>query len=246
MATYNCNQLISGKPQAYAKGNPEGSEKSMCHILLARKTQFLIVNDKEVELLAGCMLGDGYVSKEGAVCIEHSDKQKEYLEWKYGQLQSLVSGKLRKVSRNRIGGTISYSYRFKLKQYFKPWRKMLYPEDRKSITQDFLMLLTPLSLAVWYMDDGCLKSNYQLVLCTDDFSEESIENLRKYLKQKWNIETRIKLKREPSYRTYQRLTIGSYSLVRFFDLIRPHIAPSMLYKISDPVTTQSIKRRHRT
>ena len=66
----------------------------------------------------------------------------------------------------------------------------------------------------------------------------------KLLKNKWNIKTRIKIKKYGKKR-YERLTIGSYDLVTFVDLIRPYIIPSMLYKISDPLTTYSIKRRHR-
>ena len=216
----------------------------MCYIFTARKRQFLIVNDRQLEILAGCLLGDGSIYKKGAIQIEQGSKQKDYLMWKYNQLKTLVSVKPRKIIRIKKNGKITSSYRFVLRQYFRVWRKKIYRNGKKVINSELLNLLTPLSLAVWYMDDGCKKNNYTLILSTDCFSKNSLKKLRKILKDKWNIRTRIKIKRE-NKKKYERLTIGSYDLVKFVNLIRPYIIPSMLYKILDPVTTQSIKRRHR-
>ena len=224
-------------------GNPEGSRK-MCYIFTARKTQYVIVTDKQMEILAGCFLGDGYIEKRGSIQIEQSKAQREYFDWKFEQLKSLVSVQPREIKRVRQSGLITFSNRFVLRQFFRPLRMLLYPDGYKSVSSDLLNLVTPLSLAVWYMDDGCKNGNSQLVLCTDNLNDDSISKLQNYLEAKWNISTRIKMKREVN-KSYKRLTIGSSSLVRFTDLIRPHIIPSMQYKISDPVTTHSIKRRNR-
>lgn len=218
----------------------------MCYIFTARKTQFLIVNDKQLEILAGCMLGDGYIGKRGAIQIEQGSTQKDYLFWKYSQLRPLVSVKPSQVFRKNKYGQNTSSYRFFLRQYFKKWRRKIYRNGIKIINNGLLNLITPLSLAIWYMDDGCKKDNYTLIIATDSFSKNSLKRLRKYLKSKWDVSTRIKLKKEKSNgKVYERLTIGSYDLVRFIDLVRPYIIPSMQYKIPDPLTTQSIKRRHR-
>lgn len=216
----------------------------MCHILTARKTQFLIVNDKQLEILAGCILGDGYIYKKGAIQIEQGISQKDYLLWKFKQLKPLVSVKPRLVTRKRRDGSIGQSYRFVLRQYFRPWRRMFYPNGKKVVNEKVLKLITPFSLAVWYMDDGCKKNDYTLIISTDSFSKNSLNKLRRFLKERWSVSTRIKIKKDGDKR-YERLTIGSYDLVRFVDLIRPHIIPSMRYKIPDPLTTQLIKRRHR-
>lgn len=215
----------------------------MCQIFTARKTQFLIVNDRQLEILAGCLLGDGSIYKKGAVQIEQGEKQKDYLMWKYEELKSLVSVNPRKITRIRKDGKTSCSYRFVLKQYFRRWRKKIYRDSRKVINSTIINLLTPLSLAVWYMDDGCLRSNSQIILCTDGYSKNSLKTLRQHLARKWGIKTKIKLKREPKIqKVYERLTVGSTCMVKFLDIIRPYIIPSMTYKILDPVTTRSIRR----
>lgn len=219
----------------------------MCYIFTARKTQFLIVNDRQLEILAGCLLGDGYISKRGAIQIEQGSTQKEYLLWKYNRLQSLVSVQPHQVFRKKKNGEVTSSYRFFLRQYFRNWRKKIYRNGKKVINSELLRLMSPLSLAIWYMDDGCKKNEYTAVIATDAFSKNSLKKLRTLLKQKWNITTRIKTRKEKGVsKRYERLTIGSYNFVRFNDLIKPYIIPTMAYKLLDPVTTQSIKRRHRT
>ena len=196
-----------------------------------------------MEILAGSLLGDAYISKRGAIQIEQGENQKEYLLWKHRELKSIVSGKISQVFRKK-NGIIHSSYRFFSKQYFRPWRKSMYRSGRKIIPASVLELITPLSLAVWYMDDGSKKNNYSVIVSTDGFSNVSLKKLRTMLQEKWFINTRIVFKTTAG-KKYKRLTIGSYDLVRFFELIRPYIIPSMRYKISDPVTTQSIKRRER-
>ena len=216
----------------------------MCYIFTARKTQFLIVDERQLEILAGCILGDGYINPRGAFQIEQGSTQKDYLLWKYGELKNLVSVQPKQVFRTNRDGKVNSSYRFFLRQYFKKWRHKIYRNGKKVINDEVLKLLSPLALAVWYMDDGCKKNNYTLIISTDAFSKNSLKKLRKHLKNTWNISTRIKYKKGPT-KMYERLTIGSYDLVRFINLIRPHIIPSMQYKIPDPLTTQLIKRRNR-
>ena len=216
----------------------------MSHIFTARKKQFITVENRQMEILAGSLLGDAYISKRGAIQIEQGENQKDYLLWKYKKLKSITSGKISRVFRKKKNGLITSSYRFFSKQYFRPWRTSMYRSGRKIIPPFVLDLITPLSLAVWYMDDGSKKNNYSIIISTDGFSVVSLKKLRAMLQEKWFIDTRIAIKTTAG-KKYRRLTIGSYDLVKFFKLIRPYIIPSMKYKISDPVTTQSIKRRER-
>ena len=250
MVTYRCNQLISGKPGTFletilrkCRAIPREVE-ILSHIFTARKNQFITVSDRQMEILAGGLLGDAYISKRGAIQIEQGANQKEYLFWKHKELKSIVSGKISRVFRKKKSGATFSSYRFFSKQYFRPWRQVMYRSGRKIIPASVLELITPLSLAVWYMDDGSKKNNYSVIISTDGFSKDSLKKLRTMLQEKWSINTRVVFKTTAG-KKYGRLTIGSYDLVRFFELIRPYIIPSMKYKISDPVTTQSIKRRER-
>ena len=219
----------------------------MCQILVARKNQCLIVNEKEQDILVGSILGDACVLKKGMIQFEHGQKQKEYLEWKYEQLKSIVSGtKIYETKRFRNNRTWYY-YKFTTRQFFRSWREKFYPFGIKTISSGIIENLNPLSLAVWYMDDGCLRNNYSCIISTDAFDDESIERLRSMLDKKYEIKTRVRKKKSYSkkeMKIQKRIYIGGSNMVNFFDLIRPFIIPSMKYKITDPVTTQSIKRRN--
>ena len=81
------------------------------------------------------------------------------------------------------------------------------------------------------------KGKFNQISDNNDFEGKS-----SLMRETWDIKTRLRLKKEPGHRTYERITIGSYSMVKFFNLIRPYIAPSMKYKILDPLTTQSMRR----
>lgn len=217
----------------------------MCYIFKARKRQLLIVDDNQLQILVGCLLGDGYITKRGAIQIEQGSRQKDYLLWKYEQLKSLVSVKPSRVTRtNKKNGKTTYSYRFFLRQFFRVWREKMYVNGKKIVPVDLIDIATPLSLAIWYMDDGSLGDHSYLIISTDGFDNESQERIVRVLKSKWDINARIVDKKNGD-KLYKRLVIGSHNLVKFFSLVRPHIIPSMQYKISDPVTTQSIKRRSR-
>ena len=85
--------------------------------------------------------------------IEQSAKQKEYVYWKYEQLKSIVSGNPKKVTR--YDKRTYSSYRFYTRALFKQLRKEFYSTEKKSIPlsiQNYLK--APVTLAVWYMDDG--------------------------------------------------------------------------------------------
>ena len=207
----------------------------------------MVVNEKEQDILIGSILGDACVLKKGMIQFEHGQKQKEYLEWKYEQLKPIVSGtKIYEIKRFRDNRTWYY-YKFTTRQFFRSWREKFYPYGVKVISPEVIKNLSPLSLAVWYMDDGCLTSNYSCIISTDAFSADSVENLRSMLDKKYEIKTRIREKKSYSktgMKIQQRIYIGGKNMVKFFDLIRSFIISSMTYKITDPVTTQSIKRRN--
>ncbi len=96
--------------------------------------------------------------------------------------------------------------------------------------------MTPLSLAIWWCDDGSLvKNTRQGVFCTEGFTLKDIETLQKYMDNVWNIKTVIysqnKFKKDGLER-YRLWIVGVEELKKFLRLIIPHIPVSpMLYKV---------------
>lgn len=207
------------------------------------------LSQRQREIIYGSLMGDAKRNDKrhgSSVGFGHSDKQESYLRWKYIELENLASkGSLKKYS--------SYDKRFD--KTYVSWRfyttanteieeiiSQFYKED-KQITQEVLDNLSPLSVAVWHMDDGYtdwrqrdilngINSSPELKICTDSYSEESCDNIVQWFNEMWGIKTH-KRKRKLSDRIGYRIVINSTSVDAFFSLIRPHIIPSMRYKIGE-------------
>ncbi len=113
-------------------------------------------------VLVGTVLGDAFLQSTGKknarLRLEHSDKQKSYLLWKVGIFPRLFQGKPSYIERIHPKTKKRYRY-VRYQSNSSPvlgnWRQVFYPEGYKRIPDNLQLLLTePLSLAVWYMDDG--------------------------------------------------------------------------------------------
>jgi hypothetical protein len=150
--------------------NTEGSRDGMI-ILHARKHQTLCLDERQRDILVGCILGDAYIAQRGKIQIEHCSAQKSYVDWKYEQLKSISYGEPKQVVRfdTRYQHETS-SYRFWTRQFFRDWRARFYIERRKIVPED-LGEFSPLTMAIWYMDDGSLSEKHHMILSTDNFTD---------------------------------------------------------------------------
>jgi hypothetical protein len=101
------------------------------------------------------MLGDGYLEPHGRgvrLQVNHGAAQKAYAEWKHEQLRELAPSPLYHCAK------VKYPFcRFVTKShpYLIELREMFYLDGKKVVPSQISELLkTPLSLAVWFMDDG--------------------------------------------------------------------------------------------
>ncbi|CAM6054590.1 unnamed protein product [Sphagnum tenellum] len=109
------------------------------------------------------------------------------------------------------------------------------------IQRRWLNHLTPLSLAVWWCDDGSIISKGRKgVLCTDGFDESSVRLLSNYLRVAWGINTRVGvIKRQRKHGNYSqseceyyRLWFSTSELQKWLRIIMPHIpVASMVRKV---------------
>ena len=195
-------------------------------ILRARKRLYLSLTERQREILIGCVLGDAYISKLGKIRIEHSLKQCEYLAWKFSKLKTLCYRALPRNVIHKYKGKSYESSFFQLRQYFRKWRSIFYCNGQKIFPKN--LILSPLSVAIWYMDDGCWTGK-KFVISTESFKGEYLIYLQNVLKKQFGLETNVSKN--------GKLTILKVSHLVFIDLISPHIIPSMSYKLPNPVTT---------
>lgn len=131
---------------------------------LRKQKASLTMTDRQKQILVGMLLGDAHLERQaGALTarlkIEHSMAQKAYVDWKYLEWRNWVRTPPRaRVRHNRLG-TSSTNIGFSTLSHveFEKFRLSFYWNRRKVIPED--LELTPLSMAVWFMDDGSRKSS---------------------------------------------------------------------------------------
>ena len=119
-------------------------------------------------------------------------------------------------------------------------REAVYIGGKKVLSDDYLKRLTPLSLAVWYMDDGGFTLRSKGVqqrteggsgrseICVEAFSGDSQERLRSYLADTWGIEAKLDRR---GVRQMAVLQFPTAETAKFHALIAPFVHPSMEYKL---------------
>ena len=194
------------------------------------------------EIVLGCLLGDGCVRKPNATAksginyyrhykfqIRHSPTQKEYVNWLYSHLKPLCHSEPKEYRYlnkrlNKYYSCIDLITR--TNSFFTRLRKLYYPTGKKEIKRKILNQLTPLSLAVWYMDDGTTDHKKQVWLATNSYSYEQHLIIKDYFKEVWNIDVNI-VKERNQFKIAFTILGGK----AFCKLIRPYIIPSMEYKL---------------
>ena len=175
-------------------------------------------------LIVGALLGDGAMRCKANALLEinHCLEQQAYVDWKYQQLADLV----RTPPKARTGNGARLAYRFttlSLPQ-LTPYYVAFYC-GRKKIVPD--VVLEPLSLAVWFMDDGC-KSHRALYLNTQQFSIQDQLHLVRMLKQQWGIDAALNRDKH-----YYRLRIAVACVRRFRKIVAPFVLEQFAYKFPE-------------
>lgn len=176
-------------------------------------------------LIIGSILGDGYVRivkgrRNAFLEINHAFSMKEYVDWKYEILKDIVISppKIRKGNGNRV------AYRFFTRQHPEITKlfHLFYKNGKKTIP-DFG--LDPISLAIWYMDDGSKCGTSSYYLNTQQFNLVDQEKLIKNL-AKLGIQARLN-----KDKIYWRIRLLMADVPKFKEMVQINIIPSLKYKI---------------
>lgn len=183
------------------------------------------LTSRQKSIVIGSILGDGYlriISGRNDAFLEviHSVEEKDYVDWLYDQLKDIV----REPPKEKEGNGSRVAYRFFTRQHSDLTK--LYQEfylEGKKIIPNFE--LSPLIIAVWFMDDGH-KGRDGYYLNTQNFSREDQEELISKLYDQFEIESSLNKDKD-----YFRIRIWKKSRKKFKSLIEDEIIPSMTYKL---------------
>lgn len=198
-----------------------------------------VIQTPEIKAMVyGMLLGDSSLSIEkrsqpSTVSLKttHGEKQREYLKAKgdcFDTLNSVLyaEGRSGYQPANKI-----YSSFAKLDPILtKELLDNCYRDGKKTVTKHWVDQLTPLSLAMWYLDDGTLRRGEGLrpsiEISSCGFSSEEHVLLLDCLKNNFGIDADV-------YHTKGRLSIriNAENTQIFLDLIKDYVPGCMKYKM---------------
>lgn len=200
-----------------------------------------LLTKEQDDITIGSLLGDAWISyNENCNCKfmktqcnpKNKPNRKEYLQWhfeKFNQYSlpliyffdkvNTLPNKEQILTNGCIFKTHAHSV---FNEYEKKW--YLRDDDGNHVLNNIgrrikivprNIVLTPLSLAIWYCDDGCNQfSKRQIELCTQGFTIEECNFLVERLNKDLGIDSHV-------YKNMIRVPSSSY--VKFIELIKPHI-----------------------
>ena len=179
-------------------------------------------------------MGDGHLETQNhgqtyRLKVEHSLKQKEYVDWLYGEFADFVRGapytKVKSLNEKQFScyGFTTYSLGL-----FRFYAQQFYVGRKKIIPNLFAKFIDPVVLAIWFMDDGSFKSIHHktYIIHSVGYTKNDLEMVKKVLEEKFGIKV-VLHKQYNNWRIY----FLSETADHFKKLIEPYVIPSMRYKL---------------
>ncbi|MBO0853209.1 MAG: recombinase RecA [Nocardia sp.] len=198
------------------------------------------LSSQQFQVILGALMGDGNLSpnrhdRNGVrFRMGHGAKQHDYLDWKASLL-----GNIEYSSRVDDKGAKFIDFT-PLPELGELQRAVYLGDGKKFLSEEYIKALTPLSLAIWYMDDGSFTmrskglqdrtagGSGRIEICVEAISEGSRVRLRDYLRDVYQLDVRL---RSAGADQVAVLVFSTEATARFQELIAPYMAPSMGYKM---------------
>ena len=198
------------------------------------------LSDQQFQIVLGSLMGDGNLSpnrrdRNGVrFRMGHGPAQHAYLDWKTNLLGNIGHS----VRENDKGAKfVDFT---PLPELAELQRAVYLGDGKKFLSEEYLKSLTPLALAVWYMDDGSFSvrskgvqqrtedGSGRIEICVEAMSEGSRARLRDYLRDVHGLDVRLRLAGAAQKAV---LVFSTSASAKFQEIVAPYMAPSMEYKL---------------
>ncbi|GAA1075618.1 intein-containing recombinase RecA [Nocardiopsis metallicus] len=206
--------------------------------VLTAQTHYL--NEQQRQVVFGSLMGDGSLSpntsgRDGTrFRMGHGAAQADYLDWKVSLLGNIG------CSRTSNDKEAVFADFTPLPELAELREAVYFGDGKKHLSWEYIKALTPMALAVWYMDDGCFTvrskgvqartegGSGRIEICVEAMSPGTRDRLVDYLRDTHDLD--VKLVARGSARKYfiQFTTAAS---AQFQKLVAPYVHESMAYKL---------------
>jgi len=198
------------------------------------------LSDQQFQVILGSLMGDGNLSpnRRGRTGTRfrmgHGALQAPYLDWKVSLLGDIGHSR----TENAKGAV--FADFTPLPELSEVHDAVYFGDGKKHLTWEYLKSLTPLALAVWYMDDVCFTvrskgvqertagGTGRIEICVEAMSPGSRDRLAQYLQDTYKLEVKLTSR---GARQISVLQFSTASSEKFQKIVAPYIHPSMEYKL---------------
>lgn len=119
-------------------------------------------------IIIGTLLGDSWIDGK-SLRIKQADRYRDYVFWLHSKFRSVSNQEPKQRKDNQ-----QWYFQTRFLPEISNYKTKFYQGKRKIVPKDInALLVSPLSLAIWYMDDGSLdyrpKDHYNFSLATNSF-----------------------------------------------------------------------------
>jgi recombination protein RecA len=198
------------------------------------------LSEQQWQVVLGSLMGDGNLSPNRSdrsgvrFRLGHGARQAAYLDWKVSLLGNIT------CSRRVDSRGATFADFTPLPELDELRRAVYLGDGRKHLSWDYLKALTPLALAVWYMDDGgfTLRSkgvqrrtqggSGRIEICVEAMAEGSRERLVEYLRDSYDLDVRLTA-RGARHKAFVQFTTAASA--RFQEIVAPYVPAAMQAKL---------------
>ena len=200
----------------------------------------LQLSELQRQVLVGTLLGDGCLETQNKgrtyrLKIEHAVSQKDYVDWKYQLFKAFTLSKPR-LHKRMSYGLVRENYCFSTISHgsLRFYGQQFYADGQKVMPRMISKMLTPLALAVWFMDDGSIKSSQHkaLVIHSQSFNKQDLLKIIEVLEKKYEVKSALRKRKDGNgYVLY----LLSETINNFIGLVKKYILPTMKYKLGNTI-----------
>lgn len=196
------------------------------------------LNNVQKQVLHGMLLGDSSFIKDKRcdesykVVFFHSEKQKDYFDKKVNLFNKFTNKVI-----SYISGYGKLCYRTGFSNPYLRYAHNIIGNRKNNISYEFLNSITPLTLAIWYLDDGSREKGSDEINTTNKYSRANFsafrydENVVDLLVNKLNEFGYQASKRFEKRDNGFLICLNSEGSQKFFNDIAKYIPASMSYKL---------------
>jgi recombination protein RecA len=198
------------------------------------------LSDQQMQVILGSLMGDGCLSPDTRgrsgtrFRLGHGARQAAYLDWKVSLLGNIECSR----TSNAKGAVLADFT--PLPELAEVREAVYFGDGKKHLSWDYLKELTPLALAIWYMDDGCFTvrskgiqertpgGTGRIEICVEVMSPGSRERLVQYLRDTHGLDVKL---RSVGAAQKSFIYFTTSASEKFQKLVAPFVHPSMEYKL---------------